>query len=199
MTEATDEQQINQRIAARVRQLRAMQGLSLEALAGRSGVSRSMLSLIERGQSSPTAVVLERLASGLDVPLGRLFEDALAPASPLSHGHQRTDWRDPLSGYRRRNISPANHPSPIQLVEVWLPGGAQVVYESPPRESRIHQQIWLHQGQLEVRLGEQLFLLKADDCLAMVLDRPTGFRNPLRKTAHYLVVTAGGRPSHEGP
>ena len=50
---------LNQRIAERVRDLRAAQGLSLDALAGRCGVSRSMISLIERGESSPTAVVLE--------------------------------------------------------------------------------------------------------------------------------------------
>src|SRR5205809_459867 len=61
---------LNQRIAEQVRGLRTGQGLSLDALAGRSGVSRSMISLIERGESSPTAVVLERLAAGLDVTLG---------------------------------------------------------------------------------------------------------------------------------
>ena len=53
--------ELNQRIADRVRELRAAQGLSLEALAAKSGVSRSMISLIERGESSPTAVVLEKL------------------------------------------------------------------------------------------------------------------------------------------
>lgn len=50
---------LNDRIARRVRELRAARGLSLEALAAQSGVSRSMISLIERGESSPTAVVLE--------------------------------------------------------------------------------------------------------------------------------------------
>ncbi len=49
---------LNARIAERVRALRAERGLSLEALAGRSGVSRSMISLVERGETSPTAVVL---------------------------------------------------------------------------------------------------------------------------------------------
>jgi transcriptional regulator with XRE-family HTH domain len=46
---------LNQRIAERVRELRSMRGLSLDAVASRSGVSRSMISLIERGESSPTA------------------------------------------------------------------------------------------------------------------------------------------------
>ena len=74
---------INDRIASRVRQIRAERGLSLEALAEGSGVSRSMISLIERGESSPTAVVLEKLATGLGVPLASLFD---APAFGLQVG-----------------------------------------------------------------------------------------------------------------
>ena len=76
---------LNQRIAGRVRELRAARGLSLDALAGRSGVSRSMISLIERGESSPTAVVLEKLAAGLGVTLASLF-DAPAAAAPARVG-----------------------------------------------------------------------------------------------------------------
>ena len=68
------ERDLNRRIAERVRALRALRGLTLEALAERSGVSRSMISLIERGESSPTAVLLERLATGLNVPLATLFD-----------------------------------------------------------------------------------------------------------------------------
>src|SRR5436853_6995678 len=73
---------LNQRIAERVRELRAAQGLSLDALAGKSGVSRSMISLIERGESSPTAVVLEKLAVGLNVPLASLFDAPAAAEGP---------------------------------------------------------------------------------------------------------------------
>jgi len=67
-------------IAERVGELRAAQGLSLDALASKSGVSRSMISLIERGESSPTAVVLEKLAAGLGVMLASLFDAPPAAA-----------------------------------------------------------------------------------------------------------------------
>jgi transcriptional regulator with XRE-family HTH domain len=69
---------LNDRIAQRVRDLRADRALSLDALATHCGVSRSMISLIERGESSPTAVLLEKLATGLGVSLASLF-DAPAP------------------------------------------------------------------------------------------------------------------------
>src|SRR5262249_57402389 len=74
---------LNQRIAERVRELRARQGLSLEALASKSGVSRSMISVIERGESSPTAVVLEKLAAGAGGVVGPLFRAATPPGPPL--------------------------------------------------------------------------------------------------------------------
>src|SRR5262245_38577308 len=76
---------LNQRIAGRVRELRTAQGLSLDALAGKSGVSRSMISLIERGETSPTAVVLEKLAAGLGATLSSLF-DPPAAAAPAPVG-----------------------------------------------------------------------------------------------------------------
>ena len=183
---------INSRLARRVKMLRAGSGLTLDALATKCAVSRSMLSLVERGESSPTAVVLEKIATGLGVPLATLFEDAGAPASPISQRADRTLWRDPDSGYVRRNISP-HFPSPIQIVEVVLPAGAKVAYETGARAVNIHQQIWVLEGHLEVTLGEAVHRLAEDDCLAMQLDEPVTYRNRTRKAAKYVVVIATDR------
>ena len=181
---------INQRIAARVRDLRAARRLSLEALAQRSGVSRSMISLIERGESSATAVVLEKLATSLGVALAALFEDTQAPAGPLARRKAQPQWRDPASGYLRRNLSPAGSAGPLRLVEVEFPPGAKVAYESGPREVPVHQQVWVLEGSIEMRVGDEPYRLDAGDCLAMQLDRPIAFRNPGRKPARYLVALA---------
>jgi transcriptional regulator with XRE-family HTH domain len=184
---------INSRIAARVRTLRATAGMTLDALAVKSAVSRSMISLVERGESSPTAVVLEKIATGLGVALATLFEESSACANPVSRRAERTPWRDPQSGYLRSNISPANFPSPIQIVEVVLPGGARVAYESGARDVSIYQQIWLQEGSIEVTLGSTIHRLDTDDCLAMQLNEPTTFRNRTRKSARYLVILATER------
>jgi transcriptional regulator with XRE-family HTH domain len=184
---------INLRIAARVRSLRAELGLSLDALAVKCAVSRSMLSLIERGESGATAVVLEKIATGLGVPLASLFDAADGPANPLSKRAERTSWRDPQTGYVRTNISPANYPSPIQIVEVVLPAGAKVAYETGPREFAVHQQLWIQQGSIELTLGKVTYRLDEGDCLAMRVDAPTTFRNRTRKAARYVVVIATQR------
>ncbi len=184
---------ISARIARQVRTGRVGLGLSLEALAARCGVSRSMLSLIERGESSPTAVVLAKIASGLGLPLAALFGDAAAPVNPLARAADRVTWRDPQSGYLRRNISPANFPSPLQIVEVELPAGARVAYESGAHPAGIHQQVWVRQGSLELTLGRVTYRLDEDDCLAMQLDEPTVFRNRTRRPVRYIVVLSSER------
>jgi transcriptional regulator with XRE-family HTH domain len=180
---------IDVRVASRVAALRAQAGLTLDALAAMCGVSRSMISLVERGEISATAVVLEKIASGLGVSLATLFDDPGAPASPVSRSGERTPWRDPQSGYVRQNISPPNFPSPLQIVAVELPAGAAVAYENGARND-IHQQIWVRTGTVEVTVGKVTHRLSEDDCLAMQLNEPTAFRNRTRKPARYIVVIA---------
>lgn len=188
---------LTQRIAERVRELRAARGLSLDALAAKSGVSRSMISLIERGESSPTAVVLERLAAALGVMLASLFEApaAGAPGGPVARREDQPEWQDPASGYRRRNVSPPGVPQPMQIVEVHFPPQGRVAFETGPRDVRVHQQIWVLDGAIDVALGGERHRLRAGDCLAMVLDRPTMFHNPTRKPARYAVVIASDAPA----
>jgi transcriptional regulator with XRE-family HTH domain len=181
---------LNQRIACRVRRLRAAQGLSLEALAARSGVSRSMISLIERAQTSATAVVLDRLATGLGVTLASLFDPPAdpPPAGPVARREDQPEWRDPASGYVRRNVSPPGVPQPMRIVEVHFPPRARVAFENAPRGAPVHQQVWVLEGEMEVTVGGECHRLRAGDCLAMGVDRPTMFHNRTRSPARYAVV-----------
>lgn len=179
---------LNARIASRVSGLRAERAMTLEALAARSAVSRSMISLVERGESSPTAVLLEKIATGLGVPLASLFDDPASIAGPVSRSAERTSWRDPESGYLRCNLSPAGFPSPLRLVEVELPAGARVAYDTAAREPMLHQQIWVLTGRIHVTVGRVTHVLAQGDCLAMRLDEPVAFRNRMRRGARYLVA-----------
>jgi transcriptional regulator with XRE-family HTH domain len=181
---------LGHRIARRLRALRAARGLSLDALADQCGVSRSMISRIERAQSSPTAVLLERIATGLDVPLAALFDDPQPAGGPVARRARQLSWQDPVSGYVRRNVSPGGFASPVQIVEVSFPPLARVAYETAARATRIHQQVWLLEGRIDVTVGRERHRLRAGDCLALVLDQPIVFHNPARTTARYAVVLA---------
>jgi transcriptional regulator with XRE-family HTH domain len=188
---------IERRVAARLKELRAQRGLTLDELAKQSGVSRSMISLIERAESSPTASVLDKIAATLGVTLASLFaEEERTDASPVTRRADQPAWSDPETGYIRRNLSPSASPSPIELVEVVLPPGTRVAYDSGFRVARVHQQIWVLEGAIEVTVGKDVHHLAAGDCLAMQLDRPTAFRNQTRRVARHLVaLTTNGAPS----
>jgi transcriptional regulator with XRE-family HTH domain len=192
----------HRRLAARLRALRADRGLSLDALAARAGVSRSMISLVERGESSPTAAVLDRMAAGLGVTIAALFAESARPdASPLARRAEQPTWRDPGSGYLRRNLSPPGYPSPIELVEVRLPAGARVAYDTPgsARAVGLHQQLWILEGRVELTVGTVAHHLECGDCLAMRLDRPIAFHNRHDREARYVVaVTADATPARAG-
>ncbi len=189
---------LNQRIAKRVSELRATQGLSLDALATRSRVSRSMISLIERGESNPTAVVLEKLAAGLGVTLASLFDAPAAAAErargPVARRDDQPEWQDPASGYLRRNVTPPGVPQPMQIVEVLFPPGGRVAFEAGVREMRVYQQVWVLEGAIDITLGEERHRLREGDCLAMQLEGPTLFHNPTRRRTRYAVVVACDPP-----
>jgi len=190
----TDPADVDARVAVRVRGLRARSGLSLEALAERAGVSRSMISLIERGETSPTAVVLDKLAAALGVLLSSLFEPeagaAAVPRGPLARLADQPSWRDPESGYLRRNVTPAGAGQPMRIVEVEFPPGARVAFDNAGRDEDTRQQVWLLEGRMELRVGRARHRLEKGDCLAMRLDEPVMFHNPGRKRARYVVVIA---------
>ena len=186
---------ITELIGRRLRELRATAGLSLDALAHKSGVSRSNISLIERGQSSPTAVVLDKLSSALGVSVASMFEAGEAPAapSPLARVADQPVWSDPASGYVRRNVSPPGV-SPLQLVDVVFPAGQRVAFETSSRDADIHQLIWMIDGTMEIAHGQDRWQLDAGDCLAVRLDAPIAFHNPGAKAARYLVALTGATP-----
>lgn len=186
---------LHQRLATRLRSLRAAAGLSLDALAQKSGVSRSNISLIERGQSSPTAVVLDKLSSALGVSVASMFEPSAAATapSPLLRVADQPVWSDPASGYRRCNVSPAGV-SPLQLVDVIFPPGQRVAFETSARDADIHQLVWMIDGVMDIGHGSDRWQLQAGDCLALRLDAPISFHNPGTKPARYLVALTGAKP-----
>jgi transcriptional regulator with XRE-family HTH domain len=191
---------INQRIGRRLSQLREERGLSAEELANRSGVSRAMIYRIEAGRSSPTAVVLNKLATGLGVLLPTLLgpgdhrEPRLDLRHPVASRRAQPTWQDPATGYSRRTLTPATADAPLQLSEIRFPAGARVTFENAFGEAKVHQQVWMLDGQMQVRLGGETAHLRGGDCMAMTLEAPITFHNPGAREARYLVaVTRSGR------
>jgi hypothetical protein len=138
--------------------------------------------------------VLERLATGLGVTLASLFDTpstaAEVPSGPVARRKDQAAWQDPASGYLRRNVSPSGVSQPMHIVEVLVPPRGRVAFEAGPHDVRMHQQIWVLEGSIDITHGAEHHRLREGDCLAMQRDRPTMFHNPTRKPARYAVVIA---------
>lgn len=179
---------IDARLGDRIRSERLRQHLSIEALAERSGVSRAMISKIERAESSPTAALLGRLCSGLGLSLASLFEDEAQRGAPLARAADQPVWRDPATGYVRRDVAPPGTGSPVDIVDVVFPPGARVTYDRPLTIRGSDQHVWVFEGSLELTVGDTTHRLEAGDCLHMRLDTSIAYHNPTDRPVHYAVV-----------
>ncbi len=178
---------LNSQIAQRVSRMRSDAGISLESLAEKSGVSKSMISLIERAETSATAVVLDRIAAALGCSLTTFFENDVTSPDPLSKRAAQSTWRDPESGYVRRMLSPPYFDSPIDMIEVTFPARARVAYAATHGRD-LHQQIWIISGAMEIQVGDTSYALAAGDCLATKVGEPIVYTNPHTKDARYIVA-----------
>jgi transcriptional regulator with XRE-family HTH domain len=177
-------------IANRIRTERTGRGWSLADLSKRSGVSKAMLSAIERKGTSPTAALLVRIASAFGMTLSSLIAQAELRGAGLLRAEDQPVWRDPETGYIRRHLSPASD-MPLELIRVELPAGAKV---SLPASSYafIRQQIWLMEGRLEFTEGDLVHVMEAGDCLALGVPANCTFRAPGPAAAIYLVALMRG-------
>lgn len=186
----SDDDDIVRRVGQRVQFLRRIRGMTLEDLAGRSGVGRSTISVIERGESSPTAVVLDKLARGLGVPVGDLFAVDADLTAPLVRQSDQVVWQDPGSGYVRRSISPPGAPA-FQIAEISFPPGAHVTFDAGRPDQFFAEQIWVLEGRMRITNGKgETFELQVGDCLAMIVYGPAAFHNPGTETARYAVIVS---------
>lgn len=173
-------------LATSLRGARLALGLSVSALAKRSGVSRAMIAKVEHAEAQPTAVLLGRLSAALGMTLSELVAQAEGDDRRLVRAADQPRWVDPQSGYERRAISPAAG-APLELVEVELPASAQVSYPADAY-AFIHQQIWVLHGRLVFCEGKTKHDLRAGDCLQLGPPAPCTFHNPGPRSCRYLVA-----------
>src|SRR6185295_18030031 len=138
--------------------------LPLDEIATRTGVSRAMISRIERGEVHASAVVLDKLCAGLGISLSALF--GRDRAAPLLRRADQPVWQDPASLYVRREVAPAGTGSTVRIVEVDFPAGAEVTFERSPSRV-IDQHVWVLEGEIEIVAAGSVYSLAPGDCLHM--------------------------------
>jgi transcriptional regulator with XRE-family HTH domain len=190
MSDALDDPtSLDDRLAGRLKALRAARGWSLDDLARASGVSRATLSRLEKAEVSPTAVVLNKLCAAYGVTLSRLMYLVEAEAAePVVRRADQPVWTDPGTGFHRRSISPPTAALSGEAVEASLPAGARLTYDRPPRTGLEHH-LWLLDGRLTVTVEGTAHALGPGDCLRYRLFGSSAYETPVDAGAHYVLFT----------
>lgn len=184
------EDALDAQIALRVRAEREARGWSLEDLAGRSGVSRAMISKVERRESSPTAMLLGRLSAAFGLTLSQLLARAEQGHGGLAVQRRRDQqaWRDPETDFERRALTPPGAATPLELVAGDLPPGAMIDYPAAAFAMIEDQQIVVLSGRLRFTQGAETLDLGTGDCLRLGPPADCRFENAGTAPCRYLVA-----------
>ncbi|MDG4648672.1 helix-turn-helix domain-containing protein [Roseibacterium sp. SDUM158017] len=174
------------RLAEHMRALREARGLTLAAVAERSGVSKATLSRIENADTSPTAETLGRLAAVYALPISRLLAPLEQDYQPVVKRDQQLVWRDERNAFVRRSVSPSNGQLSLELIECDLGPEQTIRYAAPAVPGQEHH-LYLLSGKLEVTAEGQSHALSPGDCLRYVLFGETVFRTG-RSPCKYVIA-----------
>jgi transcriptional regulator with XRE-family HTH domain len=179
-------QDLDRRIGARIRAEREARGWSLSDLAERAAVSRAMIHKVERGDSSPTANLLGKLAGAFGLSMSMLVARAELSQGRLLRRADQPEWTDPATGYVRRHVSPRSD-LPFDVVHVVLPAGKEVAMPAAVYAS-MRQLIWVLEGTLSFTEGDILYEMAAGDCLELGPPVDCVFRNDGAAPCRYAVM-----------
>ena len=178
-------------VAQAIKNRREQLGLTLRALASKSGVSSSMISDVERGTKSPTISTLSALAQALGVPISALVDSAAPPTARVHvvRAAERSEFVDPKSGARRNNLGPALPGSKVEILRYVVPPRTVAGPFAPHARGTI-EHMHLAKGRMRAVFGTDEVMLEAGDSCACVVDTPHRFDNSKGKVEAliYLVV-----------
>ncbi|NOX74313.1 MAG: helix-turn-helix domain-containing protein [Alphaproteobacteria bacterium] len=161
---------ISERLAKRLKETRKSKGLSLEATANLSGVSRSMLSQIERGQSSPTVATLWSLTRALQVDFAGLLDegDAGSTIKEIMRANRTPTIDSQGEGCRIRILSPPDQAGRLEVYEIRFAANGALISE-PHRQGCVEHMSVL-QGALSVVAGDEDAELGEGDTIRYAAD-----------------------------
>ena len=184
----------NGSLGPRIRALRESMALSLRDLADRSGVSAPMLSQVERGETSPTLQIAERIAAGLELRLSQLLRLDEDGAVTIVRKSERRTGPGRVRGHSYEILSP---PLPGQRAELsrhtLAPGAITGGPGDPPmHEPGSRETALVESGTVALLIDGARHELGAGDCVTFDADLPHHFENPGPEEAELLAVVSAG-------
>ncbi len=175
-------------VGSRIRSIREQRGVSLRALADRCGLSANAISLIERGENSPTVSSLQRLAAALDVPITDFFEAQDEQTTVFVRPEQRL--RSQVKGIQLESLGIGLRNQRLEPFLMTVEPGAGTIDE--PITHPGEEFVYCMDGQIEYCAGEHIYRLDAGCSLLFEATQPHCFRNTTPTPAHLIVMFVVG-------
>ena len=178
-------------IGGAIKSLRQAQGLSLDMLAARSGVSRAMLSEIERGMKNPTVRIVMQIATALGTTVAALIGESptvAAPAPSVIRRAERPTLIEPQSGATRQTLSPAYAAHGVETLWYTLPAEQETATLPAARAGAVAQ-IIVFWGRLICVLAAGQVVLDEGDSAFFPAGLPLSLRNPDAAPCEFLLIS----------
>lgn len=173
--------------AKQLKNLRVAAGLSMQDLAERANVSKSMICKIESDKVQPTIDVAGRLAKAL----GKTLSEMLHATHNIKIQHitpeEQAIWTDPR-GVSRRNISPIFDGLKMEWLQVELPPETQICKPSPMVSPNSEKYILINKGVLDIKINDETYILKKGDSFYFGAHMPHEFINSRRNVTEFFIV-----------
>lgn len=172
-----------------IKKERKKQGLTLEELAARSGVSKSMLSMIERGEKNPSIQVASQIAEGLEVTISYLLGEQQKKEVYIIRSGQQLVYKDESTGIKRHLLSPSFPAKGIEFILNVIPP-MQETGAFPAHKNGVKEYIYVAQGNLKIELANQgeVYVLEKGDSFYFEADVTHRFINLSNEECHYYLV-----------
>lgn len=174
---------LDKNIAINLKRIRKSKNMSLDMLAEQTGVSKSMLGQIERGESNPTVATIGKIVEGIRVSFDDLIQPPKEPISIVEKGDLVKEIENNCRVYmifpydERRNFE-------VYLIEI-EPGGK---YKIPSRGEKTFEYVVVNEGELTVEIDGKEYVVKEHNSLQFAADQEHCFSNKTNKMLYLHVL-----------
>lgn len=177
----------NMNFSTKIKEIRNKKKISLQKLSDLSGVSKSMISKIEREEKNPTLQVAAQIAEALGTTLSSLLDEPQNKEIVIIKKDERITYQDELTGFQRILISPQLETEGIEFIKNIIPKGSKSA-DFPAHRNGVKEYITISKGKLLALIGDQKFYLEAGDSIFFQANNKHQFENIGDTECHYYLI-----------
>ena len=174
-------------VGERIRQLRLGLGISVRALAAKTGFSPSLISQAENGQVTPSIGSLERIAMALGVSLGKFFAEPETSTVRLVRASLRPKLTSTWSPVSIEALAPLDEAGKLEPVMLTMaPGGRSGIFPAAPGGEKFALVV---EGEVSLTLGDEVHALRKADAITFIPAIPYEWVNISAGPTQVVIVT----------